>query len=294
MGTFAKRLGQLTAKSLESESRNIIRTCAANKQPGSLSLALDGTLKQGHDMRVFGLGTAASMASRERYARFTASMHAVYGAMEEELDRSAVISPAIGAAWSRHGATLRRAKALQADLADVLGGAEAASAASSAAAAPLAQGGTSPATARYVAGIREAGASDRAAGAGGAQSHGTGGGARLLGHLYCRYFADLFGGQMLAGPTRAALALDAGTPRHYTFDLPESGGRRALIEEVYLSLNEAGALLSEEAFDAVVQESFKAFGHNVDVYSEEPIWLDAARGSFNICAGYARQAVRGH
>merc|ERR1719324_353309 len=101
MGTFAKRLGQIHgvfqrqqgAMLLESESRNIMRTAAANKIPGSLALALDGTLRKGHDMKTFGLGTAASMASRERYARFTASMHAVYATMEEELDRVSTTSP---------------------------------------------------------------------------------------------------------------------------------------------------------------------------------------------------------
>ena len=40
----------------------------ANKE--GLSLLLDGTLKAGHDMKTFGLGTAASLSSVERYARF--------------------------------------------------------------------------------------------------------------------------------------------------------------------------------------------------------------------------------
>merc|ERR1719343_987554 len=168
-------------------------------------------------MKTFGLGTAASMASRERYARFTASMHAVYSAMEEELDKTtAVASPAVHSVWSEHGKTLRRSEALKKDLADV--------------AEELARSAkNSPATDDYVAGIKRAGEADRSTG-----------GARLLGHLYCRYFADLFGGQMLALPTRAALALAEGTPRHYSFDLPKDGGRRAYIEEVYLAINEAG------------------------------------------------------
>lgn len=74
MGSFAKRLGQIMAKSVETESANILKTGRANKLEGSLSLALDGTLKRGHDMKVFGLGTVASMASTPRYARFTASV----------------------------------------------------------------------------------------------------------------------------------------------------------------------------------------------------------------------------
>lgn len=269
MGSFAKFLGRLSARSLESESRNILRTCAANKVPGSLALALDGTLKQGHDMRVFGLGTLASMAGRARYARFTGSMRAVYAAMEEELDKSTAAlagPPAVRAVWARHGPTLRRAPALEADLADLAttGGAD-----------------PSPATERYVAGIRAAGAKDREAG-----------GARLLGHLYCRYFADLFGGQMLGTPTRLALSLPAGTPRHYSFSLPPAG-RRAYIEEVYRSINEAGEMLAPDAFSETVEEALRAFEYNVDVYREEPMLLDAARGVANVCAGYAVRALRG-
>lgn len=48
------------------------------------------------------------------------------------------------------------------------------------------------------------------------------------------------------------------------------GGVSAIrAPQVYGSLNEAGALLSEEAFGDVVKESLKAFELNVGVYSEE-------------------------
>merc|ERR1712032_1202481 len=86
MGSLAKMLGQLSRMSLETESANILKNGKANKAPGSLSLALDGTLKKGHDMKAFGLGTLASMANRERYQRFTESMYHAYSAMERELD----------------------------------------------------------------------------------------------------------------------------------------------------------------------------------------------------------------
>ena len=43
-----------------------------------------------------------------------------------------------------------------------------------------------PATQLYVAAIEAAAAKDEADG-----------GGRLIGHVYCRYFADLFGGQMV-------------------------------------------------------------------------------------------------
>mmetsp|Transcript_108320 Transcript_108320/g.169383 ORF Transcript_108320/g.169383 Transcript_108320/m.169383 type:complete len:277 (-) Transcript_108320:151-981(-) len=276
MGTLVKRLGQLHgifqrqqgAMLLESESRNIMRTAAANKVPGSLALALDGTLRKGHDMKTFGLGTAASMASRERYARFTESMHAVYSTMEDELDKTtAEDAPAVHRVWAEHGSTLRRAASLEKDLADV--------------ADELRRSAKpSPATDDYVAGIRRAGEHDRLQG-----------GARLLGHLYCRYFADLFGGQMLALPTRVALSLPADTPRHYAFTLPQEG-RRALIEQVYQSLNNAGDMLSAEARDGVADEAMQAFQYNIKVYAEEPIYLDALRGTANICTGYIASKLR--
>jgi hypothetical protein len=99
MGEFAKRLGQLAARSFQSESARILTSARLNKH--GLSLALDKTLRDGHDMRVFGLGTAASLADRERYARFTASMHAVYSAMEHRLDHS--VSPANRLVWDPLG-----------------------------------------------------------------------------------------------------------------------------------------------------------------------------------------------
>lgn len=279
MGSFAKRLGQVAARSLESESSQIHRTAAANKVPGSLSLALDGTLKRGHDMRVFGLGTAASLANRQRYARFTGSMLSVYSAMEEELDSCCSTQTAVATVWARHGTILRRSASLRADLADVVEDVEKATAQ------------ISPATASYISGIRAAAASDRA------------GGARLLGHVYCRYFADLFGGQALAGPTRAALALKPGTPRHYMFDLPEDETlaeptcakqrRRAFIEAVYRSINEAGQELSPEAFQAVIDEALLAFKSNVAVYSEEPMLLDSIRGALNVGTGFLAGGLYG-
>ena len=121
------------------------------------------------------------------------------------------------------------------------------------------------------------------------------GGARLLGHLYCRYFADLFGGQMLELPFNAALGLVPGTPRHYGFDFQltgagaSGGGRREFIEQLYADINEAGALLSEVECAAVVDEALLAFAHNAAVYAEEPMTVDAARGVANLLVGGARR-----
>ena len=294
MGTFTKRLGQWAAKSLETESANIMKTCRANAIPGSLAKHLDTTLRKGHDMKVFGLGTAASMADIGRYTRFTSSMHAVYSAMEMELDKaSPTASPLVHAVWHEHGGILRRAPSLALDLADV-GGSSLTS--------------NTPATELYVQAIRTAGADDRERG-----------GARMLGHLYTRYFADLFGGSMLAMPYRCALGLPAGTPRHYTFELPsdEQGGRRAYIEALYRSLNLAGegikALqpepepepgpegspatpqaeqLRHDRWADVIDETLLAFQHNIQLYSEEPMYLDGIKGCCRVAAGMIRSRER--
>ena len=85
MGSFAKALSQLgnvasarlAAPAVASSSRGILQTSRANKT--GLSLLLDQTLKSGHDMKTFGLGTAASLSSVERYARFTSAMLQVCG-----------------------------------------------------------------------------------------------------------------------------------------------------------------------------------------------------------------------
>ena len=102
MGSLSKRMGQIVARSLESESSQILRTIASNKIPNYLSQRLDTTLKDSHDMEVFGLGTLSSMSSVERYAKFTHAMHVVYLTMEDELDKSSVSSPAIQIFWSQH------------------------------------------------------------------------------------------------------------------------------------------------------------------------------------------------
>jgi len=261
MGTLAKRLGQLAARSIESESSNIIKNISANKS--GLSRMLDQTLRTSHDMKVFGLGTAASMANRERYTRFTNSMLAVYTVMEHSFDTCD--SPAVSLVWGRWGDGLRRKEALASDLAEVCSQAP-----------PL-----SPETRAYCAAIEQAAAAD------------TGdNGARLLGHLYCRYFADLFGGQALGGPYRWALNLSAHSPRHYDFgELGER--RRQSIEGIYVALNKAGEMhLDDEAREVVVREARIAFAHNVSVYKEEGRLLaDGTLGLVRMVGGFARSRV---
>jgi len=270
MGDFARLAARMSqaarvgfANLAESDSSRILRTGLANKR--GLSLLLDGTLKSGHNMRVFGLGTAASLSSRERYGRFTGSMHAVYSAMEDALD--ACEAAPVKTVWARFGDDLRRAPSLAVDLREVN-------------IEPLAPGepSASKATRAYVSKIQEALACDNQSG-----------GARLLAHLYVRYFADLFGGQALAFPTRLALGLGPDSPRHYDFG---SFGtrRRESIYSIYEALNEAGEMLgSEEARCSVADEANLAFALNVDVYSEEGrLYVDSARGLSNAALGYVR------
>lgn len=276
MGTLAKVVSsvsqlanitsaRLAAPAKAATSRGILQHSRANKT--GLSLLLDGTLKSGHDMKTFGLGTAAALSSIERYSRFTAAMHHIYGTMERSLDTST--SPAITPVWDTFGGSLRRAPALALDLADV--------------STDQCSHPPSPATAAYCEAIRAAAAKDDADG-----------GGRLIGHLYCRYFADLFGGQALAAPSRYALALQPGTPRHYDFG--EFGARRSeSIEALYAAFNVAAdGLGSEEATRAIIEETHLAFEHNIHVYSEEgALWSDAAKGVANMVSGFARARLVG-
>ena len=233
---------------------------------------------------------------------------AVYTTMEEEFDRCGPDSaPAVHAVWHQHGDQLRRGPMLAQDLADVTEGAAAAAAGTpNPAPGPNPNPGPgpaaptpalTPAAAAYVSAIRTAGALDRADG-----------GGRLLGHMYCRYFADLFGGQVLGAPTRAALRLPERTPRHYRFDF-RGGTRRDLIEGVYTSLNAASDswLLGQTDCDTdpdmkdkesgcrvqhATDEALLAFRLNAELYSEEPIYLDAARGIANVIVGFVTRPAQ--
>lgn len=193
-------------------------------------------------------------------------MHSVYSAMEESLDscRSAAVVPV----WQQFGAELRRAPALATDLLEV--------GVTPAATAPTA------ATRAYVEAIHAARHHDDADG-----------GAKLLAHLYVRYFADLFGGQALAAPTRWALGLGADSPRHYDFG-DFGANRRESIEQLYAAFNAAGDALpgGEAQREAIAAEANAAFQHNIAVYSEEgALWGGAARGIANVATGYVRSRV---
>ena len=280
MGSLAKRFGQLTARSIESESSQIIRTIQSNKIPNSLSQRLDTTLKDSHDMKVFGLGTLSSMSNIDRYARFTHSMYGIYSTMEKELDLAAANANATNSSpvknfWNRHERILRRSEKLKQDLLDI--------------GRDVKSMEYSPATERYMNAIRGSGTNDR--------EHD---GGLLLGHAYTRYLADLMGGSVLATPTRLALGLKSDSPQQYSFDLNIDGEleltRKEYVEKIYFDLNASGDILlggidkddekGGAILEQVVDEARSAFRHNIEVYSEEPIYMNSVRGLLNIISGW--------
>lgn len=241
----------LASRFFESESRRILRTVTANKQTGSLGMVLDSTLKSGHDMKRFALGTLASMASKERYAQFTWSMLKVYEALEDELDASTGVARTL---WAAHSEVLRRTQRLACDFAAV----------------SAVEPAQSAATKAYVEQVLLAGTLDR-----------SDGGGRLLGHAYCRYLADLFGGQALATPVHFAVGV---RPSRYDFNLPSS--RHEYIEALYQSFNDAGNQLDTATVEIVRIETIRAFGLNAELYAEpHGLALAALQGGTYAAAG---------
>ena len=281
MGTLAKVLGQWRSvlsktPSFQSESASLFKGLKANKVPGSLSLALDSTLREGHDMKVFGLGTLASMQSRTSYQQFLINLHAIYGTMEEELDAAsipAIKTDVIRTVWKNHEQILRRSGRLEQDLQELKGlltVTEEETGDTDQQTDPR----VSRATVKYLKRIRYAGEMDRENGSG-----------LLLGHLYCRYFADLFGGQMLGKPYELALQLPA-VPQHLQFDM-KGLDRKSYLESLYEDLNKSGKELTSDQLECVRKESILAFQHNASVYSEDPSMVShAARGGMNLVLGW--------
>merc|ERR1712125_232516 len=118
----------------------------------------------------------------------------------------------------------------------------------------------------------------------------------LLGHAYTRYLADLMGGSVLGTPTRLALGLSRGSPQQYYFDFTFDGqvlSRKAYVEQIYRDLNASGNILAGNGgrddnvtLEKIVDEARSAFKHNIEVYSEEPIYLQSFMGLKNIVTGY--------
>jgi len=236
-------------------------------------------------MKVFAMGTLSSMANKERYARFTKALYGVYSTMEDEMDKCCAEVPTsandvdnnaegiekianqnspVVYFWSRHSEILRRSELLRKDILAVTKKDDLCD-----------ESSYSHATLEYMKAIREAGDQDR--------QNGTG---RLLGHAYTRYLADLMGGSVLGTPTRLALRLEEGTPEQYSFSFPRD--RKAYVETIYNDLNESGKIIQDDdaLLEEIVEEARAAFRHNIEVYGEEPIVVDSARGIQNIISGY--------
>ena len=162
----------------------IFKTSVANKT--GLSHALDGVMRSGeHDMRVFGTGTLAALASKSAYAKFAAAHYHFYAELERALDDAAAAGTPSGRLWSKFADELRRAPSLENDLVHLLG------------TSPSAHPPT-PAVANYVRRIAEAADKEIEGGAG--QSP-----PLLVAHFYTRYLADLFGGSMVRPPPHTRL-----------------------------------------------------------------------------------------
>ena len=254
------RLPQRVLKLLPaSESSQTFQASSANKR--GLSLALDSTLKEGsHNMAVFGLGFLRSVASREAYTHYATCHFAFYNALEWSLDQDK--GPA-GQVWAQFP-ELRRAEKLWLDLEEA-----------GVTNAPLP---ISDATKAYCDSIARAANEDD--------------GARLLGHFYVRYFADLFGGRALGTPTRLAVPGLHHKPHFYYFPVTVESNRRMYIERVYQSLNTEGALLDQALCARIVDEARLAFAHNADIYLERPgIYSGALQGAWRIALGGLRQVA---
>lgn len=243
-----------------SESSDTMVRSLANKR--GLSLKLDGTLREGaHDMRVFGLGFLRSLSSRKEYEHFTVSFYHIYAAMEDAFIKNGD-GPA-GRVWSQFP-DLARTEPLLEDLRNVGLGND--------------PPPPSPATAAYISSIKAA--------------HLRNNGAPLLGHLYVRYFADLFGGRALGTPTMLAVPGLVEKPHFYRFSKAVEADRRAYIEHIYEALNQEGGGMDATEKEDVVEEARNAFAHNALVYTETPgLNRDAALGAFQLTRGALTHSV---
>ena len=230
---------------------SIFKSSRANKT--GLSLALDATLKSSHDMTVFGLG-AISEFTLCKYKHFALQRYHFYTAMEQRFDVSKP-GESIYKVWQPLAKELRQSPCLKQDL-KVVGIHDPQTLA------------PSPCTAAYVTCIEQA------------SSDG------LIGHFYCRYFADLFGGSMLGKPT--ALALHIPSPSFYSFSNTVTENRAAFIENIYEVINDCGETMDDEGREAVVNETILAFKHNADIVKEQGMGIlpAAVGGLFNVSKGY--------
>ena len=267
----------------------IFRSSVANKS--GLSHALDAVMREGHhDMRAFGRGTLAALASRGAYAKFTAAHFHFYSELERRLDDAArgPNPTPTGSVWRRFSEDLRRAPALERDLAVLLD-------------TTPGDHPVSPATAAYMRAIATAAEREESScsrtGDGELRVDAIDATPALLAHFYARYLADLFGGSMLGWPTRRALGF-ATTPQFYVHDALEGGPARAradYVERVYEAINDIGARVSDAAAAETVEEARRAFAANAAVFAEGggSSLLRATVGGARVMGGYAAERIWG-
>lgn len=261
----------------------IFRGSVANKS--GLSHALDAVMREGHhDMRAFGRGTLAALASRAAYARFTAAHFHFYSELERRLDDAArgPNPTPTGYVWRRFSEDLRRAPALERDLALLLD-------------TTPGDHPVSPATAAYMRAI--ATAAEREASSCSPGSRDKCATPSLLAHFYARYLADLFGGSMLGWPTRRALGFKT-TPHFYVHDVFDSSGgvsRKQYVERVYEAINDAGEGIGAAATAETTEEARRAFAANAAVFAEGSgsSLLAATVGGVRVMGGYAAERIWG-
>jgi heme oxygenase len=214
-------------------------------------------------MKSFGAGFVRSCASIEEYKHFVTSHYHFYSALEHGFAEQADGQP-MHAIWTAFpdlfGAPKKLAKDLEAVGFDVTD-------------APR-----SSATNKYIDAIREASCVHDGVG--------------LVGHFYCRYFADLFGGSMLGKPTNLALNLPEESPSFYRFPSAIENHRADYIEHVYEKMNEEGEKMGEERRQETVSACVRAFTLNSDLYLERPnLYFGALRGTINIASGYVKSQL---
>ncbi|ORY02253.1 hypothetical protein K493DRAFT_386863 [Basidiobolus meristosporus CBS 931.73] len=172
----------------------------------------------------------------EVYGRFLVSLYHVYQALEEELTRHASVEPV---ALIHFPNELNRTEALIKDL-QFYNGSDWAS-----------KLDVTPATRRYVEGIRDA--SERNP-------------ALLIAHSYTRYLGDLSGGQILGKKTQKSLnlPLDNTGIQFYTFSNIEDLNAFKNMYRERLDMVES----DESLRNAIIAECIRSFEYNIGIFSE--------------------------
>jgi heme oxygenase len=216
-------------------------------------------------MRVFGVGMLAEFASKDSYHHFLLQRYHFYTAMERRFDAVSSSEPngkGVASLWPKFEMDLRQRPALIADLA-AIGENNTDS-----------FRGPSPATEAYIKSIDLA-CSDL-----------------LLGHFYCRYFADLFGGSMIGMPTKLALGIP--DPQFYRFPSNVEAHRGDFIESIYENINTCGKQMgSDSKRQQVVNEAADAFTHNANIIKEQGVGVvsNAILGTFNVGIGFIKHSI---